>query len=289
MPKLVLAQSNYETITQELLAIHENHLDHTQLFQLGENDQGLEIEGIKISKNLNLSLASRNRNNQLIVATHHGNEQAAADLAMQFVNDLLEIIENSNDTTLANNNYFIIPVLNVSGYNQNRREETLNAREKIDSNRDYPDPCAPNKENFQLKSTSLLADFIEDKNIVSAVTIHGYYGSFTYPWGTQTDHRETLDQDTYYELAEHAVQANHYEQGTHADVIYPTVGAFEDWVYWQHGVWVGLVEMDYRYDLAEDSQMLLSYFREVPTERTLQSSHQGTCEDRLRYPFLSRP
>jgi hypothetical protein len=225
-----------------------------------------------------------------VVGAHHGNETLSVTLALRFANDLLAQLQDVNaphHASLAPHIYYVFPVLNISGYNANRREESYRNGGTLDSNRDYPDPCGSDTP-FQLKSTKLISEFIDSENIIGAVTIHGYYGSFTYPWGTFTTQSHTLDHDLFRSYGLNAVVANNYTTGTHGDVIYPTVGAFEDWAYYQHGVWVMLVEMDRNANIGRDSESLLRYFSTVPTARSLQHEHTGRCRSLPSF-IIGRP
>jgi hypothetical protein len=165
----------YDTIVTRLQELAKK--PQTSLFTLGQNDQGQSIVGIILGD------ASFAKTKHLMVGTHHGNERMAAEVPFHFANIVLEALNNPNHPDhdkYENTLLFVIPVLNISGYNANRREETGSDHRTHDSNRDYEDPCAT-KADFGLKSTTLLSELIEKENIIAAVTLHGYIGSFTYP------------------------------------------------------------------------------------------------------------
>ena len=159
---------DYDKILSRLNELDK--LPNTALFTLGKNDQGRDIVGIILGD------ASTAKVKHLLVGTHHGNERAAAEVPFLFADIVLK---NYDPSVL----YYMVPVLNISGYNVSRREETGADGDTHDSNRDYEDACAT-KHDFQLKSTTLIAELVEREDIVSAVTTHGYAGTFTYPWGT---------------------------------------------------------------------------------------------------------
>ena len=247
-------------------------------FDLATNDQGQKIFGWRFENLSNLANLG-GKSKLLVVGAHHGNELQSADVSVQIARDLVAQMTSTQAAYyagLSNRVLFVIPVLNIGGYNATRREEATKAGVLTDPNRDYPDPCG-NSATFKLSSTKALADFMKSEEIAGAITIHGYVGSFTYPWGTYTDHTHTLDQDFFEQIAKVAVAQNGYETGTHADVIYPTVGAFEDWAYHELGSWTMLMELRKGASLAKDSRAALAYFAQVPEVRSFNNEHTGHC------------
>jgi len=277
--------ADYDRIIIKLNQLHQKHPSETKIFELGENDQGETIKGIEIST------SSRPvKTNQLVVATHHGNERLSTDSALRFAEMLLADIKNPNSKypQLKKYRFYVIPVLNISGYNSNRRGELDHRGRVHDPNRDYPDPCAGNS-HYKLRSTSQLAEFVAEKDIVGAVTIHGYIGTFTFPWGIYTDAPRTSDHEIYHRVARNSVTHNGYRVGTHTEVIYPTQGAFEDWAYHKHGVWTMLLELKRRANLTKDGETLLSYFNQIPDIRSQKHEHRGKCTKVKPEEVLSRP
>lgn len=261
----VSASSNYDSLHNKIAKIVSKTESLTK-FTLGKNDEGSDLYGY--------SYTSKGRDtkvNHLVVAVHHGNEVLSADLAFEFIKSL----SLKKGQAFKGKRIFIIPVLNKSGFNKKVREEVANGISH-DPNRDYPDPCI-NKEDFKLKSTSLLADFVKEKNIVGAITIHGYYGSLTYPWGIYTDDYRSLDHDLFELKAKKAVSHNSYEIGTHADILYPAGGAFEDWAYFKFGIWSLLVELENTPNLKNDVKMLYSSIESFPKTRSSDHRHLGNC------------
>jgi carboxypeptidase T len=258
--------ADYDKIVSRLKEL--DGLPHTTLFSLGKNDQGMDILGIVIGD------ASRATQKYVVVGTHHGNEKASALVPLLFAEETLKTLKNDEA-------YFIIPVLNISGYNRSRREETGPNNKNHDPNRDYEDACTV-KEDFKLKSTKLLADLMEREDIVTAVTIHGYIGTFTFPWGTNAKDYETLDHAFLEDWAKKSVSVNKYQTGTHGGAIYPAAGAFEDWAYYKHGVWSYLLEIKSPYsDLKKDALALVEFFKHSPTERSRHLGQKVNCVERL--------
>lgn len=267
--------ADYDKIVTRLKEI--DALPNTSLFTLGQNDQGENILGIVLGD------ASRASQRFVVVGTHHGNEKASAIVPLLFAEEALKTLKSDEA-------YFIVPVLNISGYNRSRREETGSDFKTHDPNRDYEDACTV-KEDFQLKSTKLISDLVEREDIVTAVTVHGYIGTFTFPWGTNAKDYETLDHLFLEDWAKKSVTVNNYQVGTHGGAIYPAAGAFEDWAYFKHGVWSYLMEIKSPYsDLKKDALTLVEFFKHSPTERSRHLGQKVNCVERmLANRKISRP
>ncbi len=265
---------DYDKILARLSELDK--LPNTTLFSLGKNDQGRDIMGIMIGN-------TSARTKHVVVGTHHGNERAAAEVPLHFT----ELAAKSSDADVL---YYVVPVLNISGYNRYSREETGSDGRTHDSNRDYEDACTT-KQDFKLKSTTLIADLIEREDVVSAVSVHGYIGTFTYPWGTEASDYATADDAFFSEWAKKAVKVNNYKIGTHGGAIYPATGAFEDWAYYKLGVWSFLLEIrSASSDLKKDALSLVEFFKHSPTERSRNVGQQVNCVDRiLKSMHNSRP
>lgn len=266
---------DYDRILSRLSELDK--LPNTTLFSLGKNDQGRDIMGIIVGD------ARSAKVKHAVVGTHHGNERAAAEVPIYFT----ELIARAFDSSVA---YYVIPVLNISGYNVSRRGETGDDGRVHDSNRDYEDACTT-KQDFKLKSTTLLAELIEREEIVSAVSVHGYVGTFTFPWGTEVRNYATQDDAFFTEWAKKAAKINNYKIGTHGGAIYPATGAFEDWAYYKLGVWSFLLEIrSPSSDLRKDAASLVEFFRNSPSERSRNVGQQVNCVDRiLKSLHNSRP
>lgn len=259
-------ETPYEVIVSRLKELDKK--PNTTLFSLGKNDQGTDIMGIILGDPATATIK------QLVVGTHHGNERMAAEVPFLFAEAAL----SSKDPKTV---FYVIPVLNVTGYDSNLRQEKGADGRWYDSNRDYEDACET-KADFVLKSTSLLANFIVAQDIVSAVTVHGYIGTFTFPWGTTASDYATQDDALMKDLARKAVVHNNYRIGTHGAAIYPATGAFEDWAYYKHGVWSFLLEIkNAKADLKKDALALNQFFKDAPVERSTKVGQPVNCVDRI--------
>lgn len=257
---------DYDKIVTRLKDLDQQ--PNTTLFTLGQNDQGRNIMGIIVGDPATAKVK------HVVVGTHHGNERASAEVPLLFT----DMVVKAYDPSVL---YYIVPVLNISGYNVSRREETGSDGDTHDANRDYEDACST-KQDFQLKSTTLISELVEREDIVSAVTVHGYIGTFTYPWGTEARDYTTQDDAFFQTWAKKAVKINNYKIGTHGAAIYPATGAFEDWAYYKLGVWSFLLEIrSPSSDLKKDAQTLVEFFKNSPTERSRNVGQHVNCMQRI--------
>lgn len=112
------------------------------LIDIGRNDQSTPIFGLRIEGPSKVSAATKAKH--LVVATHHGNEQLSAEVAMSFARQLISTLQNPaapRHVGLTTSVFFVIPVLNISGYNAGRREERAQTGTFLGPNRDYPIPA----------------------------------------------------------------------------------------------------------------------------------------------------
>lgn len=264
----------YKTIVDQLNSMQASHSAISQTFSLGANDEGVEIFAIRISNNARV--ADPNKMGQLVVSTHHGNESAAPLFTMAFVKDLMARYESPEiwRGNLADMEWTIIPVLNVSGYNANQRHE-----HGVDPNRDYPNPCLPAGAGGKLKSIRNLMTLWTSRTFTGSVTVHGYDGSLTYPWGHFTDNTHTLDHNLYHQIFSKAAEANGYRVGTAADVVYPANGCYEDFVYWKYGAWSALLELESgsASDITNTVRSIATYFDSLNASPSNQHDFAANC------------
>lgn len=258
----------YKTIVDQMQALQAKYPSLTSIFSIGENDDGVEMLAMRISRSP--KLADGFKVGHLMVATHHGNESAAPVFAMRFIADLLA--RYGTDQTLDDKEYTIVPVLNVSGYNNNRREE-----KGSDPNRDYAGPCTPHTTG--LKSIRNVIDLAKSRLFSGSVTVHGYAASLTYPWGLYTDNTHTQDHNQFEQISRKAAQMNGYSVGTAADVVYPANGCYEDYVYWKHGMWSLLLELasGSETDLKGTVKAIASFYDQLNASPSDKNTFLGKC------------
>ncbi len=252
---------------------------NVQVITIGQSDSGEPIQGLKIGNG-----PVKN----MIVSTHHGNEYGSTEVALAFAESIAK-------NPIAGQTVYVIPVLNISGYNHGNREEYAAADGSYhDPNRDYPGPCGT-EGPFKLKSTYDLAQFVARENIVTSATLHTYYPAVVYPWGISTHDLTTPYQDIFENLVKTATEQSHYQIGNSTDVIYPADGAYEDYAFWQHGIWSILFELgESHYPSDKDLQRMAEVnvpgirhmLETAPTTRATDHAFHGRCDVALK--FLDR-
>lgn len=227
----------YDTIVREMRALEQLHPSVSKVFSIGKNDDGDEIYAMRVG--IAPQQMDPAKIGQIIVSTHHGNEKGAPKFTMLFLKDLITRYASKEmwRGELASQEWTIIPVLNISGFNRDERLE-----HGQDPNRDYPSPCAT-PSALKLKSIQNLVAYLKSRPFTGSVTVHGYDGSFTYPWGMYVTDYHTKDHDLYESLFRKAAQVNNYTWGNGGVVVYPANGCYEDYVYWKHGSWSLLLEL----------------------------------------------
>jgi carboxypeptidase T len=257
-------KQQYKDIVGFIQKIQKENPNNTELFNLGTNDTGDVIQGIKIGSG---------PVNDLVVATHHGNEFASTEVAKEFAAQLAQ-------TPIEGKTVYVVPVLNVSGYNARTRNE-----KGIDPNRDYPSPCKSGP-NYRLKSTALLAQFLEEKNIVTSATLHTFSELILYPWGISTRDVDTRYTEFFKKLGFLATILSGYGVANSTEALYPADGTFEDYAYWKTGAWSLLFEMGKSHSPSADQVAdtvkknvggLRNLFANSPTSRAEVHSFEGQC------------
>ncbi|MBO9665190.1 MAG: succinylglutamate desuccinylase/aspartoacylase family protein [Bdellovibrio sp.] len=261
--------SNYSTVVTTLQRIQAENPTTSQMIDIGVSDSGQNIVALKIGDG---------ETADLIVATHHGNEYGSTAVAMGAA-------EAFAKNPIKGHTVYVVPVLNISGFDaRSRYERTSNG--SLDQNRDYPGPCITGKP-FKSKATKALADFIAKANIVSSATLHTHWPAVLYPWGFSTNDVSTKDDATFIQLSKDAVVESGYDVGNSKELLYAADGAFEDYAYWQHGIWSLLFEMGTTHTPSE-SQMkqmvevnvpgLRRFLENAPKQRAADHAFTGKCD-----------
>lgn len=244
------------------------------LFYLAETDSKEKIIGIKVG---------RGPTSNLVVGTHHGNEYGSTEVALAFA-------ESISKEPLPGQTVFVIPVLNITGYNRRTRNEIDAKGISRDPNRDYPGPCGT-EGPFTLKSTKALSEFVEREKIVTSATLHTHYPAVLYPWGISSRDLGTPYLDVFTRLVNAATEDSRYQTGNSTEVMYPTDGAFEDWAYWKHGVWSILFELGFSHSPTEEQIQtmirinvpgLRRMLANAPTVRAPEHGFHGRCDSRMK-------
>jgi carboxypeptidase T len=239
---------------------------------LTTNDLGTPIEAIQIGNG---------PVENLVVATHHGNEYGSTEVAIGLIESLVAQPVLGQTIT-------VIPVLNATGYDLKVREERKGSR-TFDPNRDYPGPCGTSGP-FALKSTKALADLVATRPFVNSVTLHTFYNGVLYPWGISSHDLRTAYEDLFVHLGKLAASFSNYRVGNSTELLYPADGTFEDYAFWKHGLWSLLFEMGLTHSpdqtavkklVAENVPGIRKLFEEAPTERAKDHAFNGKCDVRL--------
>jgi carboxypeptidase T len=243
------------------------------LFNLGVGDTGQQIVAMKIGNGLI---------HNLLVSTHHGNEYGSTEVALAFAESIAK-------NPIQNQTLYVIPVLNIGGYNARNREETDSRGVSDDPNRNYPGPCGT-EGPFTLKSTKALADFIESEHIVVSATMHTFFPAVVYPWGISTHDLNTPYMSEFTKLVNDATVESKYQVGNSTEVIYPADGAYEDWAFWKHGIWSILFEVGTTHtpDSSQIADMvstnvpgLRRMYENGPTVPAVDHDFHGTCDTNM--------
>lgn len=274
IPAQAETKRNYAGVKSALQKMASEHPAAATLFTLAETDSKDSVVGLKIGQG-----PVKN----LVVATHHGNEYGSTEVALAFAESLaLNPIEGQT--------VFVVPVLNIGGYNNRMRNERDAKGLSRDPNRDYPGPCGT-EGPFTLKSTRALADFIAREEIVASATLHTHYPAVMYPWGISTRDLATPYPDIFRDLVTWATEESRYQVGNSTEVLYPADGAFEDYAFWKHGVWSILFELGFSHSPSEqqiramiESNVpgLRRMLERAPKTRAANHAFTGQCDMRLR-------
>lgn len=253
--------SRYDQVLTTLQKIQTQYPHTAEVIVIGLNDKGVPIKGLKIGSGPVGSL---------IVATHHGNEYGSTAVGLGVAEDLAK-------QPIANQTVYVIPVLNITGYNSNNRYES-GTRGSYDPNRDYPGPCVKGS-SFNLKSTKLLADFLVEKKIQISATLHTFYPSVVYPWGISTRDLTTPYEQQYRKLVADATKESGYKTGNNTEVMYAADGTFEDYAYWKHGIWSLLFELGFSHSPGQTEVENTVRYNIPGIRRFLENSPQQAVAD----------
>lgn len=267
-------ERDYSGVKAFLQALADSQKDRASLFTLGQADSKDAIIGIKIGEG-----PVRN----LLVAAHHGNEYGSAEVALSFA-------ESAVKEPLEGQTIYVVPVLNVSGYNKRQREERDSTGESFDPNRDYPGPCG-SEGPFKLKSTNALAQFLAREKIVNAAALHTFYPAVVYPWGFSTRDVTPPYLEIFTEMVRNAAQESRAETGNSTEVIYPANGTFEDYAFWNHGAWAILFELGFSHSPSEEEIQTMAQlnvpgirrmFLRAPSQPARTHQFTGACDQSLK-------
>jgi predicted deacylase len=261
--------AQYSDVKDFMKALAAKYPATTKMFTLGASDSGDTVYGLAIGNG---------PVHNLVVASHHGNEYGSVEVARAFAESIAQ-------APLQGQTVYVIPVLNIGGYNiKERREPALGTT--WDPNRNYPGPCGT-EGPFTLKSTKALADFVDKQNIVASATMHTFFPAVVYPWGISTQDLSTPYDDLFKTLVNAATVESQYQVGNSTQVIYPADGAYEDYAFWKHGIWSLLFELGDTHtpSLDQVNQLvqvnvpgLRRFLEQAPRTRAENHAFTGKCD-----------
>jgi len=266
-------RAKYSDVVSYLEGLAKQFPTSAKTFDLAQSDSGQMIRGIAIG-------AGPARH--LLVATHHGNEYGSTEVARA-------VAENLASHPIAGATVYLIPVLNIAGYDAKSRWEPAHG-DSHDPNRDYAGPCGTEGPH-NLKSTAALAKFMESEKVVAVATLHTFYPAVAYPWGLSSTDISTPYDGLFKQLGALAAQESGYPVGNSTELIYPANGTFEDYAYWTTGAWALLFELGQSHSptveqIREMARVnvpgIRRFFENAPKERAAKHSFDGKCDDRLR-------
>lgn len=264
------SQTQYSDVKNMMHELVRTHPNAVRSITVGPSDSGDTIEGVVIGNG-----AIHN----LVVATHHGNEYGSTEVGLAFAAAVA-------DHPIAGQSVYVIPVLNITGYNAKQREEYA-GDSYHDPNRDYPGPCGTEGPHL-LKSTASLAAFIDRENIVASATLHTFYPAVVYPWGIPTQDLSTPYDDLFKVMVSNATELSQYQTGNSTQVIYPAKGCYEDYAFWRHGIWSILFELGNSHNPTQadlDDMIranvpgLRKMLEQAPQTRAANHAFTGKCDD----------
>lgn len=268
------ATGKYLNVVKRLQDLQAKYPAFAQMITIGTNDDGVDIIGIRISNSP--ATNDPGKAAHLIVGTHHGNEGAAPEFTLALVESLLKRYAGLDlfRTSLLETEWHIIPVLNISGYNAGTRNE-----KGQDPNRDYPGPCIK-AVGGKLKSIAALMAYLKTRTFAGSLTVHGYLGALTYPWGVDVSNTHTQDHNAFDLATAKAAKIAGYRYGTSTDIVYPCDGAFEDYSYWKHGLWSLLLELESgsASDISKTVMGVTTYFDEIAASHSVKNTFDTECQ-----------
>jgi carboxypeptidase T len=271
-------RKQYADVKKFMQDLVSTHPTTARSVTVGRSDSGDTIEGVAIGNG---------PIHNLVVGTHHGNEYGSTEVSMAFATSIA-------DHPIANQTVYVIPVLNIAGYNKKQREESAGGASH-DPNRDYPGPCGTEGPH-RLQSTASLAKFIDKENIIVSATLHTYYPAVVYPWGIPTNDTNTVDDNIFTTMVNNATEISRYTVGNSTQVIYPAAGAYEDYAYWKFGIWSILFELGHSHSpsQADINEMirvnvpgLRKMLEQAPTVRAANHEFTGKCNIK-RFAMLDK-
>lgn len=242
-----------------LTSLESRFPNQARVFSIGQSIEGRELLVIKISDNVNVD-EDNSEANVFIVGCHHAREWISVEVPLLFASYLLEYYENNSyvHNLVDHAQIYIMPIENPDGlefsihtYRLWRKNRAYNGNFSwgVDTNRNYgfmwgyddigsnPDPTSlvyRGPYAFSEPETTAIQEFLLEHPPAGAISYHNYSQVILVPWGytdiyTPDHAQHRMIANTMSDLM-FAVNGNRYAFGA-AELMYPTNGTFEDWVY----------------------------------------------------------
>jgi len=246
----------YQEMSEYLVKL-ENDFPHLMsLSSIGQSVEGLELYVARVSDD---SVKEKLSEKKAIVymATHHAREHVSTELAISFLEELLQRYDtDENIRQLLNDiEIYVLPMVNPDGamydiknrkyqwWRKNRKKNNENSY-GIDLNRNYSfgwgsggsshDPRSDvymGTSAFSEPETAAIRDFFISKpNITTALSLHTFSELILYPWGGRSEGVGGADEDLFKSMAEDMANMNHYNPMQSSD-LYIASGDTCDWAY----------------------------------------------------------
>ena len=259
------AYHTYSESTEELHAIAALHPDIAKVDSIGRTYENRAIWAIKISDKPHFNDPSEA--DVMFVGLHHAREIITPEVCHYLLDHLIagygvdpRITRYVNEREI-----WIIPVLNPDGHvyveqghylwRKNRKPSVFSPCIGVDPNRNYGfgwgldntgssgNPCDLTYRGtgpFSEYETQAIRDLVMSglHEFTIALSYHSYGRLILYPWGYTSE--PTPDAATFAALAESMAAFNGYRPGPSYSNIYPTNGDFDDWMYGDMVVNVGI-------------------------------------------------
>jgi hypothetical protein len=183
----------------------------------------------------------------LLVAGFHGDEIVGTNALYYLIKFINSYYINRSDlkSLLMNVRLVIAPMINVNGFYNFKRAETINTKKSSteeDPNRDFPYDQPEGNKCFVTSTARLLNAIFRENIIVGCLTFHGGDNSISYPWGNFAHKLQPIsgDQVAFSNVAKilqtvagqnSELFVDKYKIGSLHDVVYDVHGGFEDWGY----------------------------------------------------------
>ncbi|MBF0359800.1 MAG: zinc carboxypeptidase [Oligoflexia bacterium] len=260
----------YKEVNDELKAANVKYPKITQLLNIGKSLEGRDINGIRISSQVN----SPNIKNQMLpgilfVSLHHAREHVATEMPIKLMEYLLKNYDKDPvvKKLIDSRDIYIVPMINPDGgmfdikdrtyqYWRKNRRDNGGGEFGTDLNRNYSyfwgtggssnDPSSDvymGSKPFSEPETAALKNFVETHaNIRVLLTFHTYSELILYPWGHKNAGVGGKDEEVFVKMGQAMSLWNKYTPERASD-LYIASGDTCDWAYGEHQIFCFTFEL----------------------------------------------